>query len=533
MQMNTQTTELIIEVPLDKIVHNRYQPRTTMDPAELATLADSIKRNGMMQKPTARFQEDGCHELAFGHRRFEAYKLLAAKDPAYKSMPLIVRELDDRQMFEFAWEENQEREDINPVDQGEAYANYMRVFSATSKQAGEYFRVSEETIRQKMRYGKLPEPIKEKMRAGEVNENTARSLLSMQKVASEEALVKTVQKIEKQKGDYTPDAVIKQEMYRLDNVVNMWRENYDDGKPRAGYHGWPLDMKKFPNHLMPAMTVEAVGTYEKHIEHLANPPACTACPFYTKAHGTHFCGLKVCFERKIVAWQRYAMEQASKQTGIEIYDDEDGAYRKLESYGKNVALFVKKHKGLRLVAASEIRQSVYQGFKGLDDDLVVVVATGEALDKLNNVGGQTKGGKRTEAEKAEMRMMEIYRARRKQLIWEFAGVAKSILAGVPYAALLEMKGWKFVGVDDNPPADVFVPDNAKVDAAKADYFRRLVIWRMVFDDSSHYRRKSMASMLNDFEKHAKEWGIKIPKSLVQQAEKWDAEIKAAGERKPK
>src|SRR6185436_11472481 len=104
-----------------------------MDPAELGTLADSIQRNGLMQKPTARAQADGCYELAFGHRRFEAYKLLAVKDPNFRSMPLIVRELDDRQMFEFTWEENREREDINPVDQGEAYATYIRVFAATSK----------------------------------------------------------------------------------------------------------------------------------------------------------------------------------------------------------------------------------------------------------------------------------------------------------------------------------------------------------------------------------------------------------------
>src|SRR5688572_16732897 len=197
--MNTSINERITAVPLDKIIYNRYQPRSTMDPAELESLADSIQRNGIMQKATARPQPDGCYELAFGHRRFEAYKILAAKDAAFRTMPLITRDLTDQQLFEFAWEENREREDINPVDEGQAYANYIQVFNATSKQAGEYFGVSEETIRQKQRYGKLPEPIKEKMRKGEINENAARAFLSMQKIAPAEAIIKTAERIEKEK----------------------------------------------------------------------------------------------------------------------------------------------------------------------------------------------------------------------------------------------------------------------------------------------------------------------------------------------
>jgi ParB/RepB/Spo0J family partition protein len=529
--MTTQT-DPFVSVPLDKIVYNRYQPRTTMDPAELKTLAESIKRNNLMQKPTARLQEDGCYELAFGHRRYEAYKILAAKDPAYNSMPLIIRELDEKQMFEFAWEENHERVDLNPVDQGEAYATYMRVFGATSKQAGEYFRVSEETIRQKQRYTKLPEQVKEKMRKGEVNENTARALLSMQKIASDEAIVKTVKVIEKEHENATPEQVVEDIIGNSKDVVDMWDSNRKDGKPRSAWsNGWLLDMRNFPNHLLPAMSVEQVGAYEKHIDHLVNPPACTACPFYLRVRGSHYCGLKICYERKTIAWHQDTIQQASNNLGIAIYDKEDGRYAVLDSYSHK-PLFNSRHKGLRLILTSQAGRS-YQYFDGISSDVVLVVATGDAIEKMVRKGssGGVRGGKKTEAEKAEMRRMKVYRRRRKDLIWEFTGVAKSIFAGVPAEALREIKNWKFVGVDDNPPTETIMPENGKMDAAKADYFRRLVIWRMVFDDSSHYRRDTMADMLKDFEKHAKEWGIKIPKSLVKQAEEWDAEIKAAGERK--
>jgi ParB/RepB/Spo0J family partition protein len=529
--MTTQS-EPFISVPLEKIVYNRYQPRTDMDPAEIENLADSISRNGMMQKPTARPQPDGCCELAFGHRRFEAYKILAAKDAAFKTMPLITRELSDQQMFEFAWEENREREDLNPVDQGEAYATYMRVFNATSKQAGEYFRVSEETIRQKQRYGKLPEPVKQKMRDGEINENTARALLSMQKIASNEALAQTVKVIEKERENATPEEVIEDAIGHLKDVVDMWDSNRKEGKPRSAWsNGWLLDMKNFPNHLLPAMSVEQVGAYEKHIEHLVNPPACTACPFHTQVRGSHYCGLKICYERKTEAWHRDMIQQASKNLGIAVYEKEDGRYVALDNYDHK-SLFNSKHKGLRLIPTGKAGGRAYQYFDGISSEVALVVATGEAIEKMKSRGGrQSAGGKMTEAEKAERRRMKIYRMRRREFMWEFTAVAKTIFDGVPYEALLKINRWEHVLVDDEPPTKVIVPDNAKVDDHKTEYQRRMLVWRLIMHDSSHYRRNSMADMLKGFEKHAKDWGVKIPKSLIKKAEEWDAEIKAAGERK--
>lgn len=60
----------------------------------------------------------------------------------------------------------------------------------------------------------------------------------------------------------------------------------------------------------------------KFIEHLENPPACTACPFYTKLDGEHYCGMIVCYSRKARAWARQRMHNASKTLGIALYDPE-------------------------------------------------------------------------------------------------------------------------------------------------------------------------------------------------------------------
>ena len=127
--------------------------------------------------------------------------------------------------------------------------------------------------------------------------------------------------------------------------------------------------------------------------------------------------------------------------------------------------------------------------------------------------------------------MKIYRMRRREFMWEFTAVAKSIFDGVPYEVLLKINRWENVLIDDQPPTKVIVPDNATVDDHKTEYQRRMLVWRLIMNDSSHYRRMSMADMVKGFEKHAKEWCVKIPKSLVKKADEWDAEIKAAGERK--
>ena len=533
--MNTQS-DPFVSAPLEKIVYNQYQPRSTMDPAELQTLAESIQRNGLMQKPTARLRDDGCYELAFGHRRLEAYKILAGRDGAtYQTMPLIVRDLTDQQMFEFAWEENREREDLNPVDQGEAYATYMRVFNATSKQAGAYFRVSEETIRQKQRYGKLPDVVKEKMRKGEVNENTGRALLSMQKVASDDVIVKTVERIEKNREEATPEQVIEQVVDRLENAVEMWPA-HRDGKPRAGSGLWLLDMKSFPNKLLPAMSVEAVGAYESQIDHLVEPPSCTACPFYTKIRGSHYCGLKICHERKTVAWERHQIEQASRQLGIAIYTKDDGAYAILRSYdAPHIKLFEKRHESLRLMPKSDSgqRYGYQRGFRGVDDDLFLVVATGDAIKKMgSDTSVKSNVGKKTEKEKAEMRMMKVYRRRRKDLMWEFTAVASSIFYNVPVEALKTLHGWKFTGIENDIRDEWKIASSASV-KDQWEHQRRLLIWALISDVCDHYRRQTMADILKRLDVRAKIWGIRIPKSLSKRAAEWDLEIQDAGVRRPK
>lgn len=522
-------------IALKQIQPNPYQPRQEEDSAAIKEIAINIFRNGLMQTPSAR-AVNSHYELVFGHTRKAAYELLATKgvpeagiaaDKRFAEMPLIIRELSDRQMFEMAVAENLKRRELNTIEQAIAMKRYMDDFQATSKEAAELFGVNDATVRGKVRLLDLPEEAQQKLAEGVISEGTARTLLSMQKIASKDDIVKTISKIEKNKDEHLPDEVIGHSIEHLPNVVEMWDESRRDGKPRSAWsNGWPLDIKNFPNKLLPAMSEQAVGQYEKQIEHLVNPPICTACPFYTKVHGTHFCGLKVCHERKTIAWHESLLQQASKALGIAIYDKADGKYVPLDSSYHRV-LFDNKHKDLRLIATRQHGSRGYQYFSGLESEIALVVATGEAIAKMKSRGSQVAGTHKTEKEKAEMRMMKIYRMRRKELLWEFTASAKVMFEAVPMQALERLGSWHYIGIDDRIP-DEWEPEAKASAEIKTEHARRELVYRMIDDVCSHYRREPLADVLKTLQKRASDWGVKIPKSLIKKVEEWDAEIKAAG-----
>lgn len=525
-------------VSISLIVDNPYQPRETDDPEHIEKLARSIAADGLLQMPIAR-RVDGHYELAFGHSRRKAFEWLMEnwqtqglpeRYDNYSVMPLEPRELTDQEMYRYAVTENVQRKDLAPTELAKSLKYYMEKFGATSKQAGDLFGMNEATVRGTVRLLDLPEAAQEALDAGKITQGTARTLLSMQKIAPVEKVVETVGKVVKRENKELPDEVIENTISHIPEVEEMWDENNRNGKPLGGRSGWLLDMKRFPNHLLSGMTEQAVGKYEKHIEHLTNPPACTACPFYAKVRGSHFCGLKVCFDMKTIAWERHIVEQTSKRLHIPIYNSEDGAYVLLVGYEpSHKKVFTSRHAALRLLPKSSIKGSASQwGFDGVDDAHVYVVATGAAMDKLDTTSrNRSKGGKKTDKEKAEMCMMRVYRMRRKEFLWEFTATAKSIFDGVPVKALRKINRWKFIGIN-NRIVDEWLKGRQASAELDADMERRELIWRMLDGTCSHYTRSSMATILKKLQEFADEWGVKVPKSLVKLAEQIDAEIDAAG-----
>ncbi len=521
-------TEQLIR--LEIIDDNPYQDRGSYE--DITELGRTIAVNGLEQKPKARLVGKR-YQLKFGHRRKRAFEWLRDNYETeglpnrysdYSVMPLDVEEITDKEMFDGVVIENVHRDDLKVTEKARLLRRYKEVNpEATSEQIGMVFNMKAATVRGMDIFLDLPEPVQTKLDDGTISMGTARLLHSMQKIATEEKILDTLETIEEEAGNMLPDEVIENKIDRLENVVDMWDEHNNDGKkPRAGYHGWPLDMKNLPSRLLPAMNEQTVGAYEAELDHLMNPPACTACRFYTKVHGTHFCGMKICHQRKSIAWSDYSVELASKHTKVAIYTEADGAYRALG--WSDDALFEKRHKDLRLIPRRMMSGYSYQSIKGLDDDLVVVVATGSALDKLkgSSSGSSTKGGKKTEKEKAEMRAMKIYRVKRLELMWEYTAAAQTIFESVPMNVLSKLGEWHNIGVDDRIPDAYNHPQTGDA-AQKLSFQRRALVWRLIMDKTSHYSRSELTKTLNLF---IDVTGVKAPKALVQRAQEWDAEIQA-------
>lgn len=569
------------EVPLELIDDNQFQDREIYQ--DIEDLGRTIAVHGLKEYPKAR-EIKGRFELQFGHRRKRAFAWLKShwqkeglpnRYNGYTVMPLIVEERTDREMFNSVVIENVHRDDLKTTEKARLLKRYREQFpEATSEEVGLVFGMKAPTVRGMDLFLDLPKPVQQTLAAGEISQDTARKFHSLQKIAPEKFIVETLKKVEKEKGNRLPEAVIEDAIERLDNVVDMWNENNRDGKPRSRYsNGWLLDMRNFPNQLLPALTpvdaALALGTqgnekarklveeylehfqinfvtepdqaqlekleadkqkaldrvsklnpdYSSRLQHLIDPPACTACPFYTKVSGSHFCGMNICHSRKSVAWNTTMMEQASKKLGIAIYSQDDGKFQFLDSYDHR-SLFNSKDKGLRLILTSGNGSRPYQHFPEVESDVFAVAATGDAIGKMAKKSKGGGGGKLTEKEKAERRAMRVFRQRRRELLWEYTAAAQSLFEGVPIEVLRKVCGWHFIGIDDRIPDEHDHPQTG-TPAEKLEFQRRELIWKLVVGETSHYTRSDLVVLLERFQKITQ---VKTPKALLKRVQQWDEEI---------
>jgi ParB family chromosome partitioning protein len=163
----------IVEIEVDRIKPNPFQPRHKMDQKALQELADSIRVHGILQPVVVRQVEDG-YQLVTGERRWRAAMLAGLK-----KLPAVIRQCDDQEMIEFALIENLQREDINPIEEAEAYFQLARRFGMTQEEIAARVGKSRAAVANTMRLLQLPEPIKEAIRNGELSEGHGRALLAL------------------------------------------------------------------------------------------------------------------------------------------------------------------------------------------------------------------------------------------------------------------------------------------------------------------------------------------------------------------
>jgi len=162
----------IVDIPLDLIDENPYQTRRTFDEPALKELAESIKASGLAQPVVVRPGANGRYVLVLGERRCRASKLAGKV-----SVPAIVRQLGDEQAAEMTIVENLQRQDLNCLEQAQAFARLSQQFNLTQEQIGQRTGVSRESVANYMRLLKLPKAVLDLVGEGKLGFSEARVLL--------------------------------------------------------------------------------------------------------------------------------------------------------------------------------------------------------------------------------------------------------------------------------------------------------------------------------------------------------------------
>ena len=163
----------IIEIPLEEIKKNPYQPRTYFNEEKLNELKDSIEKNGLLQPIIVKKAIKGYYIIA-GERRYRAFELLGKKE-----IPAIIKEMTDEEMMVFAVLENLQREDLSALEESESYKNLMDKMSLTQEELANKLGKSRPYIANSLRLLKLPTEIKIKLEQGLISAAHARTLLSL------------------------------------------------------------------------------------------------------------------------------------------------------------------------------------------------------------------------------------------------------------------------------------------------------------------------------------------------------------------
>jgi ParB family chromosome partitioning protein len=164
--------EAVVEIPIEEIRPNRYQPRQSMDDTALHELAESIREHGVLQPIVVRRAEGG-YELIAGERRYRAAQLAGLV-----RVPACLRDYSDEQALEVALVENLQREDINALEAARAYRRLSEEFGLTQEQIATKVGKSRSAVANTMRLLQLSPRAQRSLESGDISEGHARALLA-------------------------------------------------------------------------------------------------------------------------------------------------------------------------------------------------------------------------------------------------------------------------------------------------------------------------------------------------------------------
>ena len=172
-EMEPEEPKKLFYCGIEEIVPNRSQPRKYFDESKLLELADSIKEKGVLEPLIVRKLDQG-YELIVGERRWRA-----AQKAGLKEVPVLVKEAEEREVLELSLIENLQREDLNPVEEAEAFSRLMEEFSISQGELGARLGKDRTTVANTLRLLKLPAEARKLLLEKKITPGHARAILSL------------------------------------------------------------------------------------------------------------------------------------------------------------------------------------------------------------------------------------------------------------------------------------------------------------------------------------------------------------------
>jgi len=174
---------------IEEVIPNRSQPRKRFDETKLQELADSIKKNGILEPLIVRKVEQG-YEIVVGERRWRA-----AQKAGLREVPVLVKEVEGREALEISLIENLQRENLNPIEEAEGYRRLIEEFDINQEELGTRVGKDRTTVTNTLRLLKLPSEVIEHLIQNNITSGHARAILSLEaKDRQKELCARIIQK---------------------------------------------------------------------------------------------------------------------------------------------------------------------------------------------------------------------------------------------------------------------------------------------------------------------------------------------------
>jgi ParB family chromosome partitioning protein len=176
----------ISHVRLDNIIPNKYQARHYFNEEKITELANSIKTSGLVHPLLLRKCEGG-YELIAGERRWRAAKAAGLSD-----VPAIIKDVNDAEMFELSLVENIQREDLNPLEEAEAYKQLMDNFNLSQEDLSKRIGKDRSSVANMLRLLKLPSEVKSQILNGNLSAGHAKAIMGLESFEDQESMAKRI-----------------------------------------------------------------------------------------------------------------------------------------------------------------------------------------------------------------------------------------------------------------------------------------------------------------------------------------------------